>query len=211
MSSCAHGESTPHRHVDVATSVATSARRSSAFASATLVLAAILVAAAVAAAGTAGWWAGAAGAAGWATATLAGSAALVLASGSAGRALVAGAVVSALVSVAAASWVASSGGPALWAAAGWALAGALSQFGQSVLWRRTLHESGQAGEFARDQAVRASDRPWLARLAWWAVPTAAFGLWVWVLGVLPLGALVLAPAAVVLQLLLTRRNLAGAR
>jgi hypothetical protein len=211
MSSCAHEGSTPHRHVDVAASVAASARRSTGFASATLGLAAAVVAVAVLGAGASGWWAGAGGAAGWLAATLAGSVALVLASGSAGRAIVAAAVASALVSVAAALWIASAGGNALWAAAGWALAAALSQFGQSFVWRRTLHQPGEAGEFAREQAVDAGGPPWPRRLTWWAVPALAFGLWVWLLGVLPPAVLVAAPAAVVLQLLLARRNLAGAR
>ncbi len=211
MSSCAHEGSTPHHHVDVAASVAASARRSTAFAAATVGLAVATVAVAVFGAGATGWWAGAGGAAAWLAATLAGSVALVVAPGSAGRALVAAAVASALVSVAAALWIATVGGHALWAAAGWALAGALSQFGQSFLWRRTLHQPGEAGEFAREQAMSAGGNPWPRRLTWWAAPTLAFGLWVWILGTLPPAVLVAAPAAVVLQILLARRNLAGAR
>lgn len=211
MSACAH-ESTPHHHVDVAASVAAASRRST-----TLALAALALAAALGLAGAllepVGWPAALAGAAGWVTSTLAASATLLLASrrGGAGPALVASAVVGALVTVAVAWWIATTGGHPLWAAAGWTLAAASSQFAQSVAWRRTLHQPGEIGEYARDQAVHAQEARWPGRLAWWAVPAIGFGLWTWILGVLPATVLVVAPAAVALQFVLTRRNLTGAR
>jgi len=211
MSACAHDESTPHHHVDVAASVAASTRRSFTFAALALGTAAVLLLAA-ALLDPRGWVGALAAAAGWAVATAAASVTLVAAARhGTGRALVASAVVGALATVAAAWWLAAGGIHPVWATAGWAGAAALTQLGQSVAWDRTLRAPGPAGEYARDQAVHAAPERLPERLARWVVPAVAFGTWVWALGALPVAVVVIAPGAVLLQLVLARRGLSAAR
>jgi len=207
---CAH-ESGPHEHVDVASRVALARRRSATTAAVAGAVAAVLLVAAGLTRSP--WTAVAVAATGWLAASAAGSATLHL-WGRRHRAapvVVWAAIATATVTTAVAASLARVWGPGAWlaGAAGWAAAAALLQ---SLSWRRLLLAPGEGGEFAREQAVHARpDGAPARRVAWWALPAGAFGLWVWLIGSLPVTLLLVAPAAIALQFVLARRALGGTR
>lgn len=207
---CAH-ESGNHEHVDVAARVALARRRSGTFAALTAAVAGVMALPAVVAGA---WLPLVVAVTGWVAASAAGAATLHV-GGRRGRrpaVMVAAAVITALVTTAYAAWLAGVWGREAWPAGvgGWALAAAAFQAVQSVVWRRSLLTPGQFGEFARDQAVHAASPRWAARLAWWVLPALAFGLWVWLVGLVPVAVVLVAMASIALQLLLARRNVGGA-
>ncbi len=203
-----------HHHVDVPGLVAAAERR--AFVHAGTVLA-LWLAAALALALATNWyspWPLLLAVAGWVVASFAGAFAAALRSPRRDALVVGAAVASVAVTGTAALVVALLPGDAAApsAALGWALAAAAFQTAQAFSWKKLLHTPGEAGEFARAQAVEGAAPARLEgvrRVLVWALPALLMAVWVLLLQISWWTAPAVLVGALAQQLAVTRVNLAA--
>ncbi len=113
---------------------------------------------------------------------------------------VASAAVLPVTAWASATWVGASPAFAIAAGSGWFLANALVEFLRDRKLSGLLIADSRDGEAARQGVLFANPgSPW-AGLGWSLFSAALFGLWVWLLGLLPLALFPLIPLQVVLAL-----------
>lgn len=199
-----------HHHVDVPGRVAAARRRAFTHVG---VLLALTVAAGVVVLATSHYRTGAllVGAAGWIVAAFAGALAAAMRAGNRDT-LVAGAatVALAVTGTAAVEVARFTDDAAISAGLGWAGTAAAFQMLQAISWSRLLQTPGQAGEFARAQAVEGRTptvTDWLRRLLVWLLPAVLLAVWVLLLGISWWTAPVVLVGAFAQQLAVARSNL----
>lgn len=206
--SCAHCDSAEDHHALDEKGIVDSFRRqltASGLTRSALALAAVLIAA---------WLAppsALSGIAAWAIATVAGMGVMVAANRRVGMAnsvilaTVASAALTPLAAWAIAQWVGASPAAALAAGGGWFAAVGVVELLRDRKLGGLLVADSRDGEAARQGVLFGNPAsPW-AGLAWSASTGALFGVWVWVIGAVPLAVIPLVPLQVALALLSRRR------